>query len=218
MDWLEQNRAYWDERAPLDAVSRFDDVAGFIGGDDTLRGFELEQVGDVTGRTLLHLMCHMGLDTLSWARRGARVTGLDFCRPALGIAADLAAQTGLDEARFVTADIDHAAEVLRGETFDIVYTGKGAIEWLPDLDRWAGTVAALIAPGGKFYLAEYNHAGPGEADDTAVRWTHPIDGIVNALVHAGLRIDFLYEHPLTEDRLRIATIPLMFSLHATKPA
>src|SRR6185437_14599748 len=155
-DWLELNRAYWDERVPLHADSTFYDVPGFLAGDDTLRAFEPEQVGDVRGRSLLHLMCHIGLDTLSWARRGARVTGLDFSPPAVETAADLARKAGIKGARFVLADIERAGEALNGQSFEIVYTGAGVLQWLPDLECWARTVADLVAPGGFFYLADYH--------------------------------------------------------------
>ena len=89
-DWLRLNRAWWDERAPVHAASAFYDVPGFLAGQDSLRAFEPEEVGDVRGKRLLHLMCHIGLDTLSWARRGAIVTGLDFSRPALDTAVSVA--------------------------------------------------------------------------------------------------------------------------------
>ena len=162
--WLQLNRAWWDERVPLHAASRFYDVPGFLVGKDTLRAFEPGEVGDVHGKRLLHLMCHIGLDTLSWARRGAIVTGLDFSQPALDTAADLAAQAGIGSARFVTAEIGHASQALAAETFDIVYTGIGVTQWIPDIGSWARTVAALVAPGGFFYIADY-HPFPDIADD-----------------------------------------------------
>src|SRR6266545_1730091 len=91
-NWPNLNRAYWDERVPVHAASAFYDVPGFLAGKDTLRAFEPAEVGDVRGKTLLHLMCHLGLDTLSWARRGATVTGLDFSQPAVDFAGSLAQQ------------------------------------------------------------------------------------------------------------------------------
>ncbi|GAA2818550.1 class I SAM-dependent methyltransferase [Kitasatospora sp. CM 4170] len=155
-DWRAANRANWDERVPIHVTGAFYDVPGFVAGDDSLRGFELAEVGDVDGRTLLHLQCHIGLDTLSWARRGAAVTGLDFSAPAVETARDLAAKIGADDARFVVSDVYDAVEALGGRTFDVVYTGFGALCWLPDVDRWARTAAALVAPGGFLYLAEYH--------------------------------------------------------------
>ncbi|MFJ8229722.1 class I SAM-dependent methyltransferase [Streptomyces sp. NPDC094448] len=155
-DWRTANRSNWDERVPIHLASSYYDLPAFVAGQESLRDFEPAEVGDVTGRTLLHLQCHLGLDTLSWSRRGAVVTGLDFSAPAVAAARDLAARVGADEARFVTADVYEAVDALGGETFDIVYTGFGALCWLPDVARWARTVAELVAPGGFLYLAEFH--------------------------------------------------------------
>ncbi|MQA73361.1 MAG: methyltransferase domain-containing protein [Solirubrobacterales bacterium] len=152
---LDTNRRWWDERVPIHLASDFYDVEGFRAGGSTLRPFEIEEVGDVAGKRLLHLQCHFGLDTLSWARAGAAVVGLDFSRPAIEAARSLAGETGLD-ARFVAADLDGAPEALDGERFDVVYTGLGALNWLPDLRRWAEIVASLIADGGFLYLSEFH--------------------------------------------------------------
>jgi SAM-dependent methyltransferase len=156
--WIEANRAMWDERVPLHAASALYDQAGFRAGRDEIRGFEAAEVGDVTGKRLVHLQCHMGQDTLSWARRGAaKVVGLDFSKPAIDVARDLAADVGLaDRAEFVVADVYEAAAALPDEDYDIVYTGIGALYWLPDLWRWAETAASLVAPGGFLYLAEFH--------------------------------------------------------------
>ncbi len=155
-DWLELNRTLWDGRVAVHARSAFYDVPGFVAGAEVLRPFELAEVGDVTGRTLLHLQCHFGQDTLAWARRGATVTGLDFSAPAVAAARELARTVGVEDARFVVADVFDAVPTLPGEVFDIVYTGLGALCWLPDLTRWAETAAALVAPGGFLYLAEFH--------------------------------------------------------------
>ncbi|AZM92610.1 class I SAM-dependent methyltransferase [Streptomyces sp. W1SF4] len=155
-DWREANRANWDERVPIHLGTSFYDIPAFVAGRDSLQDFEPGEVGDVGGRSLLHLQCHIGLDTLSWARRGATVTGLDFSGPAVAAAGELAERIGAGTARFVTADVYDAVEALGGQTFDIVYTGFGALCWLPDITRWARTVAELVAPGGFLYLAEYH--------------------------------------------------------------
>jgi SAM-dependent methyltransferase len=183
-DWLKLNRAWWDERAPAHAASGFYDVPRFLAGKDSLLAFEPGEVGDVRGKRLLHLMCHIGLDTLSWARRGAVVTGLDFSRSALDIAVSLADQAGIGSARFVAADVGEASRVLAGETFDIVYTGTGVTQWIPDIGSWARTVAALVAPGGFFYIADY-HPFPDSFDI--------VDGEVR-----GLRHGYLDHGPWTE--------------------
>jgi SAM-dependent methyltransferase len=152
---MEANRLQWDERAPLHVASRFYDVDSFRAGKSTVRAVELEEVGDVAGLELLHLQCHFGLDTLSWARRGAQVTGLDFSEPAVEAARALAKDEGID-ARFVCANVYDAVVALQGRTYDIVYTGIGALCWLPDIDRWASTVAALVRPGGFLYVFEHH--------------------------------------------------------------
>ena len=152
---LTTNRAWWDERVPIHASGGFYDVEGFRAGGSTLDPFEVEEAGDVSGKRLVHLQCHFGLDTLSWARRGASVVGLDFSAPAVEAANALAADTGLD-ARFVTADVYTAPDALGGERFDIVYTGLGALNWLPDLRRWASVVASLLVTGGFLYLVEFH--------------------------------------------------------------
>src|ERR687895_478446 len=158
-DWREEcreaNRAHWDERVPIHVGGKFYDVAGFKAGQERLRPFEISEVGDVSGKDLVHLQCHFGIDTLSWARRGARVVGLDFSGPAVEAARRLAAELGLD-ATFVESDVYDAVGSLGGRTFDVVYTGLGALNWLPDIGRWAGVVADLLRPGGFLYLAEFH--------------------------------------------------------------
>ena len=154
---VESNRLLWDERVPINAASAFYDLDGVRAGDEALDGFQLDELGNVTGVDLVHLQCHIGLDTLSLARHGARVTGVDFSAPAVRTATALAAELGFgDRARFVTADVYDAPEVLGAERFDLVYTGTGALMWLPDIQRWARTVAGLLRPGGRLYLAEFH--------------------------------------------------------------
>ncbi|MEV0172683.1 class I SAM-dependent methyltransferase [Streptomyces sp. NPDC050803] len=174
-DWLDANRAHWDERVPLHASGDYYDLDGFRAGADPLRDFELAEIGDVTGRSLLHLQCHLGLDTLSWARRGAaRVVGLDFSEPAVDTARGLAADLGLgqDRAAFVAADVYDAAEAVPDSSYDIVYTGTGALCWLPDIRRWAETAASLVAPGGFLYLAEFHPLTDVLDDETGSRVVH----------------------------------------------
>ncbi len=147
------NHAWWQEAALLHESSDFYDLAGFRTGRDPLRPFEIAELGDVAGLDLVHLQCHVGTDTLAWARRGARVVGLDFSSNAVDVANRLARDCGLP-AEFVVADVHDAPAALGGRRFDVVYTGVGALNWLADLDRWAGVVVELLRPGGRLYLSE----------------------------------------------------------------
>jgi SAM-dependent methyltransferase len=153
VDWRALNRANWDDRVPVHLGSSFYDLAGFRGGASSLRPFEVAEVGDVAARQLVHLQCHIGLDTLSWARLGAVVSGLDFSSPAVEAASALARELGIG-AEFVVADVYDAVAAFGGRKFDIVYTGTGALVWLPDIARWARVVAGLLVPGGFLYLVE----------------------------------------------------------------
>jgi SAM-dependent methyltransferase len=161
----ELNRAFWDERVPIHTKSDFYDVDGFLAGASALRPFEPEELGDVQGLSLVHLQCHFGLDTLSWARLGAQVTGLDFSAPAMEAAAELTRRAGL-QADWVTSDVMRAGEALGGRRFDVVYTGLGALNWLDDIERWADVVTGLVAPGGRLYLVEFHPITEVFADET----------------------------------------------------
>lgn len=161
---IEANRARWDEAAPLHAISDFYDLDGFRSGRDDLHPFELDELGTpVAGLDLVHLQCHLGTDTLSWARQGANVVGLDFSAPAIEAATALAADCGLP-AEFVCADVYDAAAVL-GRSFDVVYTGIGALNWLPDIVGWAEVAASLLRPGGVVYLVEIHPLVVGVVHD-----------------------------------------------------
>jgi SAM-dependent methyltransferase len=149
------NQAWWDERVAGHVDSEFYDVSRFREGGSTLRPFEVEEVGDVAGKRLAHLQCHFGLDSMSWARAGASVRGLDFSGPAVDAANALATDLGID-ASFVQSDVYEAVTALDGERFDIVYTGLGALNWLPDLPRWAAIISELLEPGGFLYLSEFH--------------------------------------------------------------
>jgi SAM-dependent methyltransferase len=153
VDWLALNRANWDDRVPVHLSSAFYDLAGFRAGASSLRPFEAAEAGPVAGRRLVHLQCHIGLDTLSWARLGAVVSGLDFSPPAISAASSLAGELGL-AAEFVVSDVYDAVAAFGGRSFDIVYTGTGALVWLPDIAGWARVVSELLVPGGFLYLVE----------------------------------------------------------------
>jgi SAM-dependent methyltransferase len=150
------NRASWDERAPAHArspdyaVARFAAEPDFI--SDVVR-FDLERLGDVRGLEGVHLQCHIGTDTVSLARLGARMTGLDFSPPALAEARRIAEAAGA-AVEFVEAELYDAVDVLGRERFDLVFTGVGALGWLPDIRGWAQVVAGLLRPGGRLHLRE----------------------------------------------------------------
>jgi len=133
-DYTKVNQAMWDELADIHVQSTYYNVKGFKNGQTSLRPFEIEEVGEVEGKSLLLLQCHFGLDTLSWARRGAVVTGMDFSPRAIEIARSLAKALDIP-ARFIQSDLYDLPSRLV-ETFDIVYTSIGVLTWLPDLKRW----------------------------------------------------------------------------------
>ncbi len=155
-DYAAMNRSNWDERvaahvaSPDYAVERFSADPGFV---SKVVAFDRPRLGDVSGARGVHLQCHIGTDTVSLARLGASMTGLDFSEPAVTAARALAAATGAD-AEFVRADVHDAADVLGTSTFDLVYTGIGALCWLPSSDRWAAVVSALLRTGGRLFLRE----------------------------------------------------------------
>ncbi len=155
-DYLEVNRANWDERAPAHAASPDYGFDRFVADPTFLSGvvrFDRPLLGDLAGLTGIHLQCHIGTDTLSLARLGARMTGLDLSPASLVEARRLAAAAG-PGVDFVEADTYGAPQALHGRTFDLVYTGIGALCWLPDIDRWAGVVDDLLAPGGRLFVRE----------------------------------------------------------------
>ena len=265
------NEALWDAWTKVHSTGDFYDLARFKAGGVRLRPYEIELVGDVAGRSLLHLQCHFGIDTLSWARLGAWVTGADFSPAAIELARSLADELGFPDARFVRANLYDLPDALDGE-FDIVYTSRGVLGWLPDIRGWARVVAHFLAPGGTFFISEihpvaqvfenegvaagelrlsypyWEHAEPltfdvqgSYADPTADvgehtehGWDHGLGEIVSALIDAGLRIETLIEHPFLEWKADFlvedgegtwrlppdagGSLPLMFSLRATKPA
>lgn len=226
-EWLETNRANWDERAPIHVSGEFYDVESFKAGAERLRPFELVEVGDVSGKSLAHLQCHFGIDCLCWARCGAKVSGLDFSAPAVEAARQLASEMELD-ADFVQANVYDAPQAL-ARTFDVVYTGLGAINWLPDIRRWTEVASSLVNPGGFLYLVEFHpftnvfgdedlnlthdyfHEGMRVWEDTGTyadleaetenNWTyerdHTLGEIVSAVAGSGLTIEFLHEHDYT---------------------
>lgn len=152
---LSANRANWDERVDIHWGSAEYDVQRYI--DDPMAisdvvEFDRTEIGEVSGKRLLHLQCHIGTDTLSWARLGATVTGVDFSPKAIDAARRLSRESGTP-GRFVVSELYDSPSQLK-EEFDVVYTGVGAINWLPDIDGWARVVSTFLKPGGTFYMRE----------------------------------------------------------------
>ncbi|MEV3938013.1 class I SAM-dependent methyltransferase [Glycomyces sp. NPDC049804] len=173
--WRDRNHALWDERVDIHAVSASYNIDGFLKGDDVLMDFEPGEIGDVTGKRLVHLQCHMGQETLTWLRRGAsRVVGLDFSESAIGRARELAAELGFSstEAAFTVADLYDAPNALPETEFDVVYVSMGSINWLPDIGRWARIVADLLIPGGILYLNEFHPVTHVLDEATGTRFVH----------------------------------------------
>jgi SAM-dependent methyltransferase len=209
---IETNRRNWDERVPVHRADRtgFYAVEKFRRGGDTLMPVEAGEIGDVAGKRLLHLQCHLGLDTLSLARRGAVVTGLDFSAPAIEVARELAAEAGL-AARFVESNVYDAGAALP-ETFDVVYSSWGAICWLHDIRAWAAIIAQFLAPGGFFYLADQHPCSTlleqeggrlywrdswRSAPDEPVGYDAPTTYIGDGTVFANARA-YNWNHPLSD--------------------
>lgn len=261
-DYIAANKELWKHWTEIHARSDFYDMAGFKAGKITLAPLEIEEVGDVRGKSLLHLQCHFGQDTLSWARLGGQVTGADFSEQAIALARALSDELKLD-ARFVCANLFDLPQVLAGQ-FDIVYTGGGVLSWLPDLRRWAKVIAHFLKPGGCFYIREIHPVAmiyeqeQGElkirhpyfakpaplrfdvrgsyadynADYRGVEynWIHSMSDIINGVLAAGLRLEFVHEFPYTFYQMFGSLVqdgagrwvmpghdfPLSFSLRATK--
>ncbi len=267
-DKFEIIRQNWNERTPIHAASDFYNVTGFKSGDITLTKTEIEEMGSVVGKSLLHLQCHFGMDTMSWARLGANATGVDISDAAIALARELNEELGLN-ARFIRSNIYDLPDVL-DEQFDIVYTAIGALCWLPDMEGWAKIVARYMKPGGTFYIldghpfsqtletvempdgslgltplhsyfpdpegitypgGDHTYTGPEVIETPSHEWQHSMSEIVNAIIDAGLQIQFLNEFPtsgyrafppmsLHEDGWRLdehhGSIPFLFSIKATK--
>jgi len=193
-DPIEANRALWNCWTRINLASSFYDVEGFAAG----RGRDLDPIalagpGDVRGRSLLHLQCHFGMDTIRWARHGARVTGVDFSPAAIAAARALAARMDVD-ATFVESDLHDLPARLDGR-FDVVFTSHGVLGWLPDLERWAQVIAHFLAPGGVFFIVE----------------VHPLLLIFNdRLAEPDLRLLYPYFHgpePLREEHAGCYSAP-----------
>jgi len=148
---VQANEANWDARAPVHASSGFYSRPA----EYWFAGYEWDDLGDVGGRDVLHLQCHLGTETIAFARAGARAVGLDISAGSLDEARGIAARAGVD-IEYVHANVYDAAEALGGRQYDVVYTGKGALCYLPDLPSWVETIRSLLKPGGSLYIVEFH--------------------------------------------------------------
>jgi ubiquinone/menaquinone biosynthesis C-methylase UbiE len=225
MESFEQNRVSWNELTRMHVESEFYNVSGFKNGETSLNHIEIEALGDVKGKKILHLQCHFGLDTLSLARMGAEVVGVDISDASIEKARELATELDI-KARFIRSNVYDIEKVL-DEQFDIVYTSYGAINWLHDLDEWARLIKRFLKPGGMFYMVEFhpysyslNEKGeiaypyfntePIESvvektytdnsqvekqDLKHIEWHHSISEVLNSLLGQGLTIQRFDEYP-----------------------
>ena len=264
-EYLQANQQLWDQWTGEHEKSTFYDLAGFRAGKDRLRSIELSELGDVSGKSLLHLQCHFGLDTLAWARRGAIVTGVDLSEKSVALARSLSQDLAIP-ATFVSCDIYQLPAKLTG-TYDIVFTSYGVLHWLRNLQSWGQIIAHFLKPNGIFYIVEdhptfrmftteeetkiklansyffsetpervegtgsYATDNQGESASYYI-WNHSLGEVLNALIQAGLTIEFLHEFPYAA-RAKFAfmekgadgwwrlppnypQIPFLFSLQARK--
>jgi len=223
--FFEANRQAWNLRTGIHLHSDFYNVVAWKSGQTSLTPIELAEMGDVSGKSLLHLQCHFGQDTLSWARLGAKVTGVDLSDAAIAEAQKLALEMHLP-ARFMCCNVYDLPDHL-DETFDIVFTSYGVVGWLPDLVPWARLIARYLKPGGVFYLAEfhpivwmfddqfekfaypYHNSGVIETENKGTYtdksgqgpvfkdygWNHGLSEVISSLTAAGLVLEFLHEFP-----------------------
>lgn len=217
-NYLNINQSTWNDKVAVHVASEFYNMDSFLNGKSTLNEIELKLLGDVLGKKILHLQCHFGQDTLSLARLGAKVTGIDLSNKAIEKANELASKLNI-EAQFICSDVYQSTAVLT-DKFDIVFTSYGTIGWLPDLDKWAKVIAHFLKPNGKFIMADFHPVVWMYDDDfktvfynyfnvepiieqetgtyadknaplktQSVNWNHPISDILNALLTNGLELN-----------------------------
>lgn len=222
-DYINVNKKTWNNKTAVHIASDFYNNEAFLKGKSSLNSIEMDLLGDVSDKKILHLQCHFGQDTLSLVRLGAKVTGIDFSDQAIAKATEFSKQLGLD-ARFICCDVYDTKNHL-DEKFDSVFTSYGTIGWLPDMDKWASIVSHFLKPGGIFVFVEfhpfiwmydndfkevqYNYfkSDPIIEEETGtyadknaslnqktITWNHSISEVVNALVQSGLDIDSLNEY------------------------
>lgn len=216
-DYKEINKAAWNLKSSIHVDSEFYDNKSFLKGESSLKDIELNLLGDVKGKSILHLQCHFGQDTISLSRLGANVTGVDFSDKAIHYAREMAEQLSASTT-FLCSDVYELPAVL-DKQFDIVFTSYGVIGWLPDLERWAKVVSQYMKPGGRFIMVEfhpvvwmfdesfqsidYSYFNTGEIVEnmegsyadrnsaieySTITWNHGLSEVLGNLIKAGIRI------------------------------
>lgn len=225
-DYKAINKAGWDKRATLHVKSDFYNYEGFVNGDSSLNPIELGIFSNVKGKTLLHLQCHFGQDSIAWQRLGADVTGVDLSSEAIKQANILNTKCHTD-VQFVCSDIFDLPQNLEGQ-FDYVFTSYGTIGWLPDLEKWATVVNHFLKPGGQFLIVDFHPViwmfddsvtkiiysyfntemiyeeekgsyADSNSDDiiASATWNHSISDLINSLINQGLTIELFNEYDYT---------------------
>lgn len=221
-DYRDINKESWNKRTATHVKSEFYDLPGFLAGKNSLNSIELDLLGDLSKKSVLHLQCHFGQDSLSMSRMGAEVTGVDLSDAAIAKARELNDQLELS-AEFICCDLYELPQHL-DKKFDLVFTSYGTIGWLPDMDKWAGIVDQFLKPGGEFVIADFhpvvwmydddftkvkfNYFNAGPIEETLegtytdaeesfqadyVTWNHDLAEVMTALLNKGLKIEAFQE-------------------------
>ncbi len=224
-DYVKENRKWWNAVTPIHVFSEEYDLKSFQKGKTSLQSIELKELGNVKNKTLLHLMCHFGMDTLSWAREGAIVTGVDMSDDSIKLAKKLSRENNIP-AKFICSDIYELPKVL-DKKYDIVFTSYGVLCWVSDIKKWAKLISNYLSDGGTFYITElhpftnilshdfklfykYFKKGPytDDSDGTYTDWDAQVKGltyewsytmadVINSLIDEGLKIEFVHEFPFS---------------------
>jgi len=259
--YFNTNKDTWNKKVKAHSEGDFYNLKKFKKGASSLNDYEKHALPNVKGKSLLHLQCHFGQDTLSWSRLGAKCTGVDLSDQGIKLAESLNKELNLD-AKFVCCNVLDTSDYIK-ETFDIVYTSYGVIGWLPDLKPWGKMIAKSLNKGGVFYMVEFHpivwmfdylegkpimkygymqedviyeeFEGTYANTDSKMMskeygWNHGLSEVVNALIEAGLQIEYLNEYEespynvlpdlvktksgnyVTKEKL----YPLIFEIKATK--
>ena len=224
-DYSKANKKWWNDVTPIHASSKLYDLQSFKKGKSSLTPIELKEIGSVKGKNLLHLMCHFGMDTLSWARLGAITTGVDLSDNSIKLAKKLSKEIAVPS-KFICSDIYELPNVLN-KKFDIIFASYGVLCWVSNIKKWARIINHFLKEGGMFYIVElhpftnilscdfeiyykYFKKGPyiDDSSGTYTDWSAPVKGftyewsytmgdVINALIKEGLKIEFVHQFPFT---------------------